>query len=158
MTVFNISNHLNQDYKQYLPKKGKLLAIDVGTKKIGIATCDETRFLVTPKSIIKRQGDEKDFTKIKDFIHQNYIVAIVVGRPLQMDGAITQMTIFCEKFAKNLDIFLGEKLPIFLFEERLSSFEAKMVNNSSLVKRHGKNIDDIASSIILEHFLEEIKR
>lgn len=156
MTVFNISNHLNQDYKQHLPKKGKLLAIDVGTKKIGIATCDETRFLVTPKSIIQRQGDEKDFAKILEFIQQNFIVAIVVGRPIRMDGAITQMTLFSEKFAKNLDVFLEKKLPIFLFEERLSSFEAKMIDSSGSLKRHGKNIDDIASSVILQHFIDFI--
>jgi putative holliday junction resolvase len=158
MTVFNISNHLNQDYKKYLPSKGRILAIDVGTKKIGISISDETRIIATPKLIIKRQSNQKDFAKILEFITQNFASAIVIGRPVQMDNSITKMTIFSENFAKNFDIFLEQKFPIFLFEERLSSFEAQMIDQEGISKRHNhQNIDDIASSIILQHFLDFIK-
>ena len=67
------------------------------------------------------------------------------------------MTEFCERFAQNLDIFLEKKLPIFLFEERLSSFEAREIKAlGGTSRKKNKFIDDIAASIILQHFLDDI--
>jgi putative Holliday junction resolvase len=151
--IFNIYNQLNQA----LPEKGRLLALDVGTKRIGVALCDESRFLASPKLIINRLSNQQDFEKIAKFIIENQVVAIIVGRPLNMDGSAIPMTKFCERFAQNLDIFLEKKFPIFLFEERLSSFEAREVKTLGGVSRKkNKFIDDIAASIILQHFLDEI--
>ena len=149
--IFNISDQLNQA----LPAKGRLMALDVGTKRIGVALCDESRFLATPKLIINRLSNQQDFQKIAKFITENQVVAVVVGRPLNMDGSAISMTEFCERFAQNLNIFLEKKLPIFLFEERLSSFEAREINASGgISRRKNKFIDDIAASVILQHFLD----
>jgi putative Holliday junction resolvase len=151
--IFNIYNQLNQA----LPKKGRLLALDVGTKRIGVALCDESRFLASPKLIINRLSNQQDFEKIAKFIIENQVVAIIVGRPLNMNGSEIPMTKFCERFAQNLDIFLEKKFPIFLFEERLSSFEAREVKTLGGVSRKkNKFIDDIAASIILQHFLDDV--
>ena len=149
--IFNISDQLNQA----LPAKGRLMALDVGTKRIGIALSDESQFLATPKLIINRLSNQQDFEKIAKFITENQVVAVIVGRPLNMDGSAITMTEFCERFTQNLDIFLEKKFPIFLFEERLSSFEAREINASGGISRKkDKFIDDIAASIILQHFLE----
>lgn len=149
--IFNISDQLNQA----LPAKGRLMALDVGTKRIGIALSDESRFLATPKLIINRLSNQQDFEKIAKFITENQVVAAIVGRPLNMDGSAIPMTEFCERFAKNLDIFLKEKFPIFLFEERLSSFEAREIKAlGGTSRKKNKFIDDIAASIILQHFLD----
>jgi len=149
--IFNISDQLNQA----LPAKGRLMALDVGTKRIGVALCDESRFLATPKLIINRLSNQQDFEKIAKFITENQVVAVIVGRPLSMDGSVIPMTEFCERFAQNLDISLEKKFPIFLFEERLSSFEAREINASGGISRKkDKFIDDIAASIILQHFLD----
>ncbi len=136
-----------------LPIKGRLMAIDVGTKRIGIAVCDDRRVISTPKLILNRQGNQKDFTKIREFISENNIVGIVIGHPLQMDGSPQMMSEFAENFAKNFDEFLEKKFPIFLFEERLSSFEAREYNLSPLSRKKNKFVDDIAASVILQHFL-----
>jgi len=149
--IFNISDQLNQA----LPAKGRLMALDVGTKRIGVALCDESRFLATPKLIINRLSNQQDFEKIVKFIIENQVVAVVVGRPLNMDGSAIPMTKFCERFAQNLDIFLEKKLPIFLFEERLSSFEAREIKAlGGTSRKKNKFIDDIAASVILQHFLD----
>ena len=77
-----------------------------------------------------------------------------------MDGSLIPMTEFSEKFAHNLDWFLEKNLPIFLFEERLTSFEAREINNSALSRKkksQAKFIDDIAASLILQHFLETVR-
>ncbi len=152
MTIFRNSDQLNQ---ALLPK-GRLMGLDVGTKRIGLAVSDESRFIATPKLIINRLSNLKDFEKIKKFIEENLIVGIVIGRPVNMDGSQIVMTEFCERFAKNFDDFLENKLPIFLFEERLSSFSARDVNVSELSRKKNKFVDDIAASFILQHFVEQL--
>ncbi|MBP7710808.1 MAG: Holliday junction resolvase RuvX [Rickettsiales bacterium] len=150
--IFNNLDTVNQA----LPSKGRLMALDVGTKRIGLALSDEGRFLATPKLILERQSNLKDFEKIKKFLDENQVVAIVIGRPLNMDGSAIAMTEFSEKFAKNFDDFLENKFPIFLFEERLTSFEARDVNASGVSRKKNKFVDDIAASFILQHFLDSV--
>lgn len=152
MTIFRNSDQLNQ---ALLPK-GRLMGLDVGTKRIGLAVSDESRFIATPKLIINRLSNLKDFEKIKKFIEENLIVGIVIGRPVNMDGSHIVMTEFCERFAKNFDDFLENKFPIFLFEERLSSFSARDANVSELSRKKNKFVDDIAASFILQHFVEQL--
>lgn len=142
-----------------LPSKGKVMSIDVGTKRIGVASCDETRSISSPKFIINRQSNLKDFEVIKKFAYENSISAIVVGLPFTMDGGESEMSKFARNFAKNLENFLENKIPIFLFDERLTSFEAREFNASKLSRKNKnkKFCDDIAASIILESFLESLK-
>jgi putative Holliday junction resolvase len=140
-----------------LPEKGRIMALDIGTQRIGIAISDELRFLATPKLVLKRHGNIKDFAKIQQFGEENQIVAIVIGHPIQMDGSRTEMTEFTENFAKNFNIFLEEKTPLFLFEERLTSFEARNQDIAGLSRKKVKFIDDIAASHILQHFMDDLK-
>jgi putative Holliday junction resolvase len=155
--IFNSLLNPNQDYKSKIPTKGALLGIDVGTKRIGIATSDKGRFLATPKLVLNRQSNLKDFAKITKLIEEFESCALVIGYPVNMAGDLTEMSIFSGKFTENLNIFLEDKMPIFLFEERLSSFEAKNFGYSK-ISRNSKNkhVDDIAASIILQHFLDDI--
>ncbi len=131
-------------------KTGRLMALDVGTKRIGIATCDATRLITTPRMILNRQSNLDEFTKIKHFAEENEVVGIVIGLPI---GSPEMMEII-EIFAKKLDLFLEKKFPITLFDERLSSFEAKEIHASPLSRKKNKFVDDIAASLILEHFLQ----
>lgn len=154
MAIFNTLNQANQEYKQHLPKTGRLLGIDLGTKRIGIAVTDEDRIISNPKLIITRSNLESDLKKIKDFIDEYQIRAIIQGYPIQLDNSANEMTQISANFAKELDKFLNYQFPIFLFEERLTSFEAKEIDRSGISKRKSKHIDDIASSIILQHFID----
>ncbi len=145
-------------YHKELPSQGKLMALDVGTKRIGIATSDELRLLTTPKAILTRKSNFDDFTKIKDFALENSVKAIIIGFPTHMDGKPVQMTEFVENFAKNFDDFLNnnssiKQLPIFLFDERLSSFEAKEFAREIKSRKKQKHYDDIAASVILKDFI-----
>lgn len=155
MTIFNDIENTNQEVLKTLPKFGRLLAIDVGTKRIGLALSDASRFIATPKLIINRVSNQKDFEQIKKFISENEVVGIVVGRPINMDDSLIPMTRFSEEFTKNLDEFLEKKLPIFPFEERLTSFEARDINSSDLSRKKNRFVDDIAASFILQHFLDD---
>lgn len=151
--IFNDCHQLNQA----LPKVGRVMAIDVGTKRIGIALSDETRFLATPKLVLQRLSNLKDFAKIQQFAQENNVCAIIIGYPRKLDGSKDEMTDFVERFAKNLDEFLLKKFPILLFDERLSSAEAREINASELSRKNNTFVDDIAASVILQHFLDEIR-
>jgi putative Holliday junction resolvase len=131
-------------------KNGRLMALDIGTKRIGIATCDATRLISTPRVILNRQSNNDDFIKIKKFAKENEAVGIVIGLPI---GSPEMMRVI-ESFAKKLDVFLEKGIPITLFDERLSSFEAKEIHASPLSRKKNKFVDDIAASLILEHFLQ----
>ena len=132
------------------------MAIDVGSKRIGIAKSDETRIIASPKLIINRLSNAKDFTKIFQLIAEYQISALVVGYPVNMDGSAIEISKFAQNFAENLNEFLENKFPIFLFEERLSSFEARTLGYNKISRNHkSKFVDDIAASIILQHFLDE---
>ena len=146
---------LQLQYFTKLQIKGRILALDLGTKRIGVAISDDTQTFASPKTIVNRQSNEKDFTKIKEIIDESKIVAIVIGLPLNMDQSSSKMSKFSEDFARNLDDFLQKKLPIILLDERLTSFAAQEINNSEFSRKQ-KHLDDIAASIILEEFLNEI--
>ncbi len=148
MTIFSNKLQLNQ----VIPSLGRIMALDVGQKRIGIATCDETRTIATPRLILNRQSNIKDFAKIKDLIKDNNAIALIVGLPLNMDLSSSAMSEFVVNFTKNLDDFLEKKFPILLLDERLSSFEAREIEASAL-SRKKEFYDDIAASLILKDFL-----
>ena len=126
------------------------MALDIGTKRIGIATCDATRLITTPRLIIHRSNNANDFAKIKQFAIENEIVGIVIGLPVNYDDTVK----IIKNFTKDLDHFLENKIPIELIDESLTSFEAKQIHASPLSRKKNKFVDDIAASLILEYFLQ----
>ncbi|NBX52540.1 MAG: Holliday junction resolvase RuvX [Proteobacteria bacterium] len=143
-----------KDCKKILPKKGRILGLDVGTKKIGVAICDDFQKIATPKKIIKRQSNAKDFATLLSIIQENDIVGLVLGFPLKMDGSESLMSNFVMRFAINLEKFLHDlnvDLTLIIFDERLSSFEARNMIISKSARN--KDYDDISASLILENFL-----
>lgn len=137
----------------------KLIGLDIGTKRIGIAICDETHTIASPRLIINRQSNEKDFNKISEIIEENKIGGIVIGLPLNMDGSESEMSQFIRKFAENFEEFLEKNhpkknLPIELYDERLSSSEARDFQSSELSRKRNKFYDDIAASVILQSFID----
>ena len=147
----------SQSFHKTVPSQGKLLGIDVGTKRIGLAMSDETRLLFTPTKIIVRKSNEKDFAEIKNLCVENKIVAIVIGFPINMDSTLNDMSQFVKKFATALDEFLGAQ-NIFFADERLTSFAAKDISHSLNSRRKEKYYDDIAASVILQDFVSGVKQ
>lgn len=144
-----------EDFKNNVPRKGRILGLDIGTKKIGVAICDDLQKIATPKKIIKRQSNANDFATLLSIIQENHIIAIVLGFPLKMDGSDSLMSEFVFRFATNFEKFLKdlryENIKLIMFDERLSSFEARGMRLSKSSKN--KDYDDISASIILDNFL-----
>ena len=147
-----------EDFKKSIGNKSRLLGIDPGKKRIGLAISDEDKLVSTPlKTILKKKNF--DFIKeIKEIIEENNIKGIVVGNPLNMDGSKGSSSQSSNDFAKNLSNNIS--IPVTMWDERLSSEGAfKLsanigVNTSKKIKK----LDQNAASFILQGVLDYLKR
>jgi|TARA_Y100000389_G_scaffold63312_2_gene59405 putative holliday junction resolvase len=150
------------DLKRDLQPESRFLALDVGTKVIGMAICDPSRTICNPFGTISRLGNKKDFLKIQEYIKQNEIELLVIGLPIHINGSESKISIFVRRFATNIDVFLLGKIKILLHDERYSSSSARIFidDNLKLTKKHNrkKTIDKIAANIILETFILDFNK
>ena len=108
-----------EEFKKKLDKKSRLMGIDPGRKRIGIAISDENKIVATPHTTIIK-SKYSDFLKdIKKIFNENQIKGIVIGNPINMDGSPSQSS----QSAKDLAINLSKDITknIILWDERLSS-------------------------------------
>lgn len=138
-------------------KTGAILAIDHGSKKIGLAISDDLRSLSVPLVNIKEENVAKQIELIKKSTMDYSFVAVILGLPMNIFGQDTSQSLIIRKFAKKLSTSLG--LPILLYDER---FTSKIANNILKIqglnrKQRNENDDKIAASLLLESFLTKIK-
>ena len=147
-----------EDFKKSIGNKSRLLGIDPGKKRIGLAISDEDKLVSTPlKTILKKKNF--DFIKeIKEIIEENNIKGIVIGNPLNMDGSKGSSSQSSNDFARNLSNNIS--IPVTMWDERLSTEGAfKLsanigVNTSKKIKK----LDQNAASFILQGVLDYLKR
>jgi putative Holliday junction resolvase len=131
----------------------RYLAIDYGNKRTGLAICDQAETIASPLTVI--QGQKELLQKISEIIEAENVDAVVLGLPLNMDGSEGAQSKLVLKFGKQLQNCL--KIPVFLQDERLSSFgaEEKLTSANYTRKKKKKRIDAIAAAEILESFLQQ---
>ena len=132
---------------------GRILGIDYGDSRIGLAISDTNKIIASPFKTIKNKGFDKTKEKIFDIIQENKIEIIVLGLPISMSGADTNQTKRVRKFQhaiQDLDV------PIQMQDERLSSLSAKKSLIQQKIKTgHNKHlIDSTAAAIFLQHYLD----
>ena len=143
-----------EDFKKSIGKKSRLLGIDPGKNRIGLAISDEDKLVSTPLKTIVKKNNSNFINEIKQIIDENNIKGIIVGNPLNMDGSsgssAQSVKDTTENIEKNLDI------PICLWDERLSTVGA--FNLSSQldinVSKREKKIDENAAAFILQGALD----
>jgi putative Holliday junction resolvase len=131
------------------------LGIDYGTRRIGLALSDHSGRIASPAATISASGTPSaDARAILDWAGANEAAAIVVGLPLNMDGSEGAQAKLCKELAKNLAI--GGNLPVELWDERLTSFEAEQLMAAAGVKprRRRRLRDALAAQVILQSFLD----
>ena len=104
---------------QKINKKSRLIGIDPGGKRIGIAISDENKIVATPYTTLVKENYSKLLLEIKKIFKENEIDGIVVGNPLNMDGSTGKSSQSAADFAKKLSI--NVTIPISMWDERLSS-------------------------------------
>ena len=134
---------------------GKLAALDVGTRTIGLAICDAGWHFAGPAQTIRRAKFTKDLEALQAFIASEHVVGLVVGLPLSMDGSDSPRTQSVRAFARNLAP-LG--LPVLLWDERWSTqaVERAMIEADVSRARRAKKVDALAAAHILQGAIDAL--
>lgn len=132
----------------------RILGLDVGSKTIGMAISDPLGITAQGLQTIRRQNKRLDYGQLEAVIRQYEISEIVIGYPLRMSGAegiqSEKMQLFAEDIRKRF------KLPVHLWDERLTSAQANRVLRDSemSIKRRGEVVDRLAAVLILQNWMD----
>jgi putative Holliday junction resolvase len=136
---------------------GRVLGIDYGDSRIGLATSDPLQIIASPFKTIRNEGNKKCLQFFQSLIREKDMEYIVVGLPMGLKGQETVQTKKVREFA---NLLYALKLPIYLEDERLSSVSAeKSMIQQNIKTGHNKGlIDQRAAAIILQQFLDKQNR
>ena len=135
--------------------KGKLLGIDHGIKRIGIAVCDGLRLSVRELTVIRRRSRHEDFARINAIAREEGVVGIVVGLPVNFDAPPDQQT-QADTVRLWVDRLLDTtELPVILWNEQFSSEDAKALARQKR-RKPTDPIDDLAARVILQSYIDSL--
>ncbi|MFH1380630.1 MAG: Holliday junction resolvase RuvX [Candidatus Omnitrophota bacterium] len=131
----------------------KILALDFGDKRIGVALSDALGITAQSVGAIYRENDNYGFNFIRDLIGKEEIKEIVVGLPLNMNGSHGPAAKKAEDFADKLKNEFG--LPVALWDERMTTIEAErvMIEGGASRGKRKRKIDKLAAQLILQSYL-----
>jgi putative Holliday junction resolvase len=138
----------------------KLLSLDVGDRRVGVAVSDDTGLIASPLTVIRRTSKVEDFGKIARLVHERKVEGLVVGHPLNRDGSVGPQAQRVERYAVALAEYLlsrGLDLPIHLWDEYMSTQRAAeaMIAAGRKAKDRRERIDATAAAVILQDYLDE---
>lgn len=131
----------------------RILAVDYGEARVGLAITDPTCKISQPLAVVPTK---KALTEIAKIVEEKDVERIVVGLPLNMDGTEGKMAKKVKEFAEKLKKAVPAK--VVLWDERLTTFEAEtlMLQHKVKAAKRRKKIDAIAASLILKSYLEKV--
>jgi len=147
-----------EEFEKKIDKKSRLLGVDPGKKRIGIAICDENKIIATPYTTIIKKNFSDFLVQINKIISDNDIRGIIIGNPINMDGSASQSS----QSAKDLGINLSKNIsiPITMWDERLSSRGAFNLSSDLNVNTSKKisKLDENSAAFILQGTLDFLNR
>lgn len=140
--------------EQRQPAAGRILALDVGTKTIGLAVTDELGITAQGLETIRRRNKRYDLAALHFVLRRYGVGEIVVGLPLRLSGQAGKQAESVTAFARELEAKF--KLPVRLWDERLTSAEANRILKSSeiSIRKRAGAVDRLAAVLILQNYLE----
>ena len=147
-----------EDFKKSIGKKSRLLGIDPGKNRVGLAISDEDKLVSTPLKTIIKKNSSNFIKEIKEIINENGIKGIIVGNPINMDGSKGPSSQSANDFAKHLSNNVS--VPITMWDERLSSEGASNLSSNLDINTSKKveKLDQNAASFILQGAIDYIRR
>ncbi|MBR1393631.1 MAG: Holliday junction resolvase RuvX [Ruminococcus sp.] len=132
----------------------KIMAVDYGDARTGLAVCDRTEFLASPIGTIEERNAQLLAMKVAHMAQQYEVGEIVVGLPLNMNGSKGPRAEKCEAFANMLNELT--EIPVNMWDERSTTVSAHNILNETNVrgKKRKAVVDTVAATIILEGYLE----
>lgn len=131
----------------------RIMAVDYGESRTGIAVCDVTEFLASPVCIIKEKNTLKAIAKVADKAKELSARLIVVGHPLNMDGTRGERAEKCTFVGEEIEKLSGIK--VVMWDERATTKTAlnMLSDNNTYGKKRKEVLDAVAATVILENYL-----
>jgi putative holliday junction resolvase len=135
-------------------KPGRVLGLDVGSRRIGIAVSDPLGITAQGLETLQRKNKRQDFERLGRIIREYGVKEIVVGLPLRMSGAEGTQAVKMHEFAEELRQRFS--LPVHMWDERLTSAEAnRLLRETDLsIEKRGRAVDRMAAVLILQGWME----
>ncbi len=146
-----------QTFAAALPSAGRLMGLDVGSKTIGVAVSDATRFIATPLETVQRKKLALDLNRLAALAAERQVAGIIIGLPVNMDGSFGPRVQSVRQFAKDCAARLG--LPIAFWDERWSTAAVTrqlIAEDASRAKR-AQVVDRMAAAYILQGALDYLR-
>ena len=147
-----------EEFKKSIGKKSRLLGIDPGKNRVGIAISDENKVVSTPLKTILKKNNSNFLNEIKEIIVENNVKGVIVGHPINMDGSAGPSA----QSAKDFAIYISNNvsIPVSMWDERLSSQGAfNLSSNLDInVSKKVDKLDENAASFILQGAIDYIRR
>ncbi len=142
------------ELKDKLASNARLIGLDLGTKRIGIAICDDKRKIASPYKTIEYKNMDYLVNELKNIIKDNNIFAVIIGNPINMDGSFGKSAQSINDKAKVIEKELD--LIIAMWDERLSTSGAFNISSNLDINfsKKKKNIDEKAAAFILQGALD----
>jgi len=135
-------------------ESGRILALDLGDRRIGVALSDPTRIIAKPLLVIKRQSRIEDFSRLKEIVKSQSVKHLVIGLPVNLSGHEGQRAIWTRDYAAALSNFL--QMEAELWDESFSTKDAEdslRLRGISPISQRSR-IDAIAAALILQSYLD----
>ena len=147
-----------EDFKKSIGKKSRLLGIDPGKSRIGLAISDEDKLVSTPLKTINKKNNSNYISVIKEIIIENNIKGVIIGNPINMDGSSGPSSQSAIDFAKYISNNIS--IPVCMWDERLSTEGAfNLSSNLDInVSKKVEKLDQNAASFILQGAIDYIRR
>jgi len=133
---------------------GRILALDLGKRRIGLAISDELGITAQGLETLQRKNIRDDLAQLKKLASERHVTLIVMGNPLHMSGREGRGTENARDFAARLEALTS--IPVELWDERLTTVQAQRVlrESGASIEKRAKAVDRLAAVILLESFLE----
>lgn len=140
-------------------KARRILAIDYGRRKIGLALSDELGLTAQPLATVLRVNRRTDLKRLGQICRENRVGRVIVGHPLHLSGEASEMAAETARFAARLREATGIETE--LVDERLTSWQAQQIaaelSSSGSRRRRDGPLDDLAAAILLREYLDRGK-
>lgn len=153
-----INSHFKSDSEANHKLVGRLLALDLGEKRVGVAISDEMQLTVRPLVALRRTNWKQLLRNVTDLLKKFDARGLVIGLPLRLDGVDGTASTEARRLARNFSLSL--KIPVFLQDESLTSREAeeRLRANGHQTAEMKKMLDSESAVIILRDFINTVDK
>lgn len=132
----------------------RLIGLDVGEARIGVAASDQTGTLASARTVLQRRPEEAALRALRQIIEEEEAQAVIVGLPRSLSGELHSQAALVQAFAERLRSQIS--IPIYFWDERLSTVAAEREMRAAGTKRDRRRtmVDAVAAAIILQNYLD----